>query len=117
MELYRVFCAGLKVSGHPLGNILSLGPTGVGKTQVVEATAEILFEGEQALIKVDCAEFQHSPEISKLIGSLPAILVVTEHSPLITQEALADVATPDPLPPFGQCPHRVKQYSQMKGSF
>ena len=89
VELYQVFCAGLNVSGHPVGNILLLGPTGVGKTRVVEAAAEILFGDERAIVKVDCAEFQHSHEISKLIGSPPGYLGHRETHPLITQEALA----------------------------
>jgi len=89
VELYQVFCAGLNVSGHPVGNLLLLGPTGVGKTRVVEAAAEILFGDERAIIKVDCAEFQHSHEISKLIGSPPGYLGHGETHPPITQEALA----------------------------
>ena len=75
----------LNVSGHPLGNILLLGPTGVGKTRVVEAAAEILFGDERAIIKVDYAEFQHSHEISKLIGSPPGYLKHRERHPLTTQ--------------------------------
>src|SRR5262252_3102454 len=89
VELYQVFSAGLNVTGHPVGNILLLGPTGVGKTRIVEAAAEILFGDERAIIKVDCAEFQHSHEISKLIGSPPGYLGHRETHPLITQEALA----------------------------
>ena len=89
VELYQVFCSGLNVSGHPVGNILLLGPTGVGKTRVVEAAAEILFGDERAIIKVDCEEFQHSHEISKLIGSPPVYLGHSETHPQITQEALA----------------------------
>lgn len=88
VELYQVFCAGLNPSGRPIGNLLFLGPTGVGKTRIVEAAAEILFGDSRALIKVDCAEFQHSHEISKLIGSPPGYLGHRETHPLITQEAL-----------------------------
>jgi ATP-dependent Clp protease ATP-binding subunit ClpA len=72
-----------------VGNLLFLGPTGVGKTRIVEAAAEVLFGDERAIIKVDCAEFQHSHEISKLIGSPPGYLGHSETHPLITQEALA----------------------------
>src|SRR5271166_1384373 len=89
VELYQVFCAGLNPPGRPIGNLLFLGPTGVGKTRLVEAAAEILFGDSRALIKVDCAEFQHSHEISKLIGSPPGYLGHRETHPLITQEALA----------------------------
>ena len=74
VELYQVFCAGLHSPGRPVGNLLFLGPTGSGKTRIVEAAAEILFGDSRALIKVDCAEFQHSHEIAKLIGSPPGYL-------------------------------------------
>jgi ATP-dependent Clp protease ATP-binding subunit ClpB len=69
--------------------LLFLGPTGSGKTRIVEAAAEILFGDSRALIKVDCAEFQHSHEIAKLIGSPPGYLGHRETHPLITQEELA----------------------------
>jgi len=88
-DLYQVFCAGLHSPAHPIGNLLFLGPTGSGKTRIVEAAAEILFGDSRALIKVDCAEFQHSHEIAKLIGSPPGYLGHRETHPLITQEALA----------------------------
>jgi ATP-dependent Clp protease ATP-binding subunit ClpB len=89
VELYQVFSAGLRSPGRPVGNLLFLGPTGSGKTRIVEAAAEILFGDSRALIKVDCAEFQHSHEIAKLIGSPPGYLGHRETHPLITQEALA----------------------------
>src|SRR6202167_1037523 len=89
VELYQVFCAGLNSPGRPVANVLFLGPTGSGKTRIVEAAAEILFGSPRALIKVDCAEFQHSHEIAKLIGSPPGYLGHRETHPLITQEALA----------------------------
>jgi ATP-dependent Clp protease ATP-binding subunit ClpA len=72
-----------------VGNLLFLGPTGSGKTRIVEAAAEILFGDPRAMIKVDCAEFQHSHEIAKLIGSPPGYLGHRETHPLITQEALS----------------------------
>src|SRR4029077_991979 len=43
VDLYQVFCAGLNSPGRPVGNLLFLGPTGSGKTRIVEAAAEILF--------------------------------------------------------------------------
>jgi ATP-dependent Clp protease ATP-binding subunit ClpA len=89
VELYQVFCAGLRSPGRPVGNLLFLGPTGSGKTRIVEAAAEILFGDSRTVIKVDCAEFQHSHEIAKLIGSPPGYLGHRETHPLITQEALA----------------------------
>src|SRR5229473_3148966 len=89
VDLYQVFCAGLNSPGRPVGNLLFLGPTGSGKTRIVEAAAKILFGDPRAVIKVDCAEFQHSHEIAKLIGSPPGYLGHRETHPLITQEALA----------------------------
>jgi ATP-dependent Clp protease ATP-binding subunit ClpA len=89
VDLYQVFCAGLNSPGRPIGSLLFLGPTGSGKTRIVEAAAEILFGDRRAVIKVDCGEFQHSHEISKLIGSPPGYLGHRETHPLITQEALA----------------------------
>lgn len=93
VDLYQVFRAGLNSPGRPVGNLLFLGPTGAGKTRVVEAAAEILFGDLRAVIKVDCAEFQHSHEIAKLIGSPPGYLGHRETHPLITQEALAQYHT------------------------
>jgi ATP-dependent Clp protease ATP-binding subunit ClpB len=89
VELFQVFTAGLNSPGRPVGNLLFLGPTGSGKTRLVEAAAEILFGSPRAVIKIDCAEFQHSHEIAKLIGSPPGYLGHRETHPLITQEALA----------------------------
>ncbi|HEV2388199.1 MAG TPA: AAA family ATPase [Candidatus Acidoferrales bacterium] len=89
VDLYQVFRAGLNVPGRPVGNLLFLGPTGSGKTRIVEATAEVLFGDPRAVLKVDCAEFQHSHEIAKLIGSPPGYLGHRETHPLITQESLS----------------------------
>src|SRR5256714_11977179 len=87
-EIYQMFLAGLNPPGRPVGNLLFLGPTGSGKTRVVEAIAESLFGDPRACIKIDCAEFQHSHEIAKLIGSPPGYLGHRETHPLLTQEAL-----------------------------
>src|SRR5947207_14768222 len=87
-EIYQMFLAGLNPTCRPVGNLLFLGPTGSGKTRVVEAMAESLFGDSHACIKIDCAEFQHSHEIAKLIGSPPGYLGHRETHPLLTQEAL-----------------------------
>jgi len=95
VDLYQVFYAGLNSPGRPVGSFLFLGPTGSGKTRIVEAAAEILFGDRRAVIKVDCGEFQHSHEISKLIGSPPGYLGHRETHPLITQEELTKRHTED----------------------
>ena len=73
-DLYQTFRAGLNSPGRPVGTLLFLGPTGAGKTRVAEATAEVLFGDPKAIIRIDCAEFQHSHEIAKLLGSPPGYL-------------------------------------------
>src|SRR5260370_22338981 len=87
--MFQVFCAGLNSPGRPVGNLLFLGPTGSGKTRIVDAAAGILFGDARAVIKVDCAEVQHSHAIPKLIGSPPAYLRHRQTHPLITPAALA----------------------------
>src|SRR3984957_7149982 len=85
---YQTHLAGLSPVGRPIGNFLFLGPTGSGKTRIVEATAECLLKNSRAVIKIDCAEFQHSHEIAKLIGSPPGYLEHRETHALLSQEAL-----------------------------
>jgi ATP-dependent Clp protease ATP-binding subunit ClpB len=87
-SLYQIYLSGMASPGRPIGNLLFLGPTGSGKTRVVEAAAEILFGDSRAAMKIDCAEFQHSHEIAKLIGSPPGYLGHRETPPLLTQEAI-----------------------------
>jgi ATP-dependent Clp protease ATP-binding subunit ClpA len=87
-RVYQVYLAGLSTPGRPLVNLLFLGPTGSGKTRLVEAAAEVLLGDARAVVKVDCGEFQHSHEIAKLIGSPPGYLGHRETQPLITQETL-----------------------------
>src|SRR5919197_133117 len=86
--LYQIFLAGLAHPGRPIGTLLFLGPTGSGKTRVVEAASEVLFGDTNLVTKIDCAEFQHSHEIAKLIGSPPGYLGHRETSPMLTQENL-----------------------------
>jgi ATP-dependent Clp protease ATP-binding subunit ClpB len=87
-ECYQMFLTGLRSPGRPVGNFLFLGPTGCGKTRVVEAVAESLFGNVRAVVKIDCAEFQHSHEIAKLIGSPPGYLGHRETHAALSQEAL-----------------------------
>ena len=88
VRAYQTYLAGLSPVGRPIGNFLFLGPTGSGKTRIVEATAESLLKNSRAVIKIDCAEFQHSHEIAKLIGSPPGYLGHRETHPLLSQETL-----------------------------
>src|SRR5271168_4293420 len=88
VRAYQTYLAGLSPPGRPIGNFLFLGPTGSGKTRIVEATAEAMLKNPRAVIKIDCAEFQHSHEIAKLIGSPPGYLGHRETHPLLSQEVL-----------------------------
>ncbi|HUR97480.1 MAG TPA: AAA family ATPase [Pyrinomonadaceae bacterium] len=93
--LFQIYLAGLNNPSRPIGTMLFLGPTGSGKTRVVEAAAEVLFGEPHSVVKIDCAEFQHSHEIAKLIGSPPGYLGHRETSPMLTQENLDKAHTDD----------------------
>src|SRR5712672_3620605 len=86
--LYQIFLAGMNPPNRPIGTMLFLGPTGSGKTRVIEAASEVLFADPNGVVKIDCAEFQHSHEIAKLIGSPPGYLGHRETAPMLTQENL-----------------------------
>lgn len=88
VNIYQMHLTGLAAPSRPVGNFLFLGPTGSGKTRTVEATAEALVGNPRAVIKIDCAEFQHSHEIAKLIGSPPGYLGHRETHPLLSQEVI-----------------------------
>ena len=88
VNVYQMYLTGMNPPGRPIGNFLFLGPTGSGKTRTVEATAEALLKNPLAVIKIDCAEFQHSHEIAKLIGSPPGYLGHRETHALLSQEVL-----------------------------
>ena len=93
VNIYQMYLTGMTPPGRPIGNFLFLGPTGSGKTRIVEATAESLVKNARAVIKIDCAEFQHSHEIAKLIGSPPGYLGHRETHPLLSQEVLSQYHT------------------------
>jgi ATP-dependent Clp protease ATP-binding subunit ClpA len=88
ISVYQTYLAGMNSPGRPVANFLFLGPTGTGKTRAVEATAESLLADPRSVVKIDCAEFQHSHEIAKLIGSPPGYLGHRETHPLLSQEVL-----------------------------
>ncbi len=62
---------GLQDPRKPIGSFLFLGPTGVGKTELSKALAEVMFGTEDALIRVDMSEYMESHSVSKMIGSPP----------------------------------------------
>jgi ATP-dependent Clp protease ATP-binding subunit ClpA len=95
VNVYQTFVAGMNAPGRPVGNFLFLGPSGTGKTRVVEAAAEVLLGDASAVVKIDCAEFQHSHEIAKLVGSPPGYLGHRETQALLSQEALDQHHTAD----------------------
>ena len=92
-QAYQVYQAAMNMPGRPIATLLFLGPTGTGKTRTVEAAAETLFGSATAFIRVDCAEFQHSHEIAKLIGSPPGYLGHRETPPILTQEHINSYQT------------------------
>ena len=63
--------AGLKDPRHPIGNFIFLGPTGVGKTELVRALAEFMFGKEDALIRLDMSEFMERHNVARLVGAPP----------------------------------------------
>ena len=88
VNFYQAYLTGMTLPGRPIGSFLFLGPTGSGKTRIVEATAECLVKSPRAVIKIDCGEFQHSHEIAKLLGSPPGYLGHRETHALLSQEVL-----------------------------
>ena len=63
--------AGLQDAAQPIGSFLFLGPTGVGKTELTKALAEILFNDEQALVRIDMSEYMEKHAVARLIGAPP----------------------------------------------
>ena len=93
VNIYQMHLAGLATPDRPVGALLLLGPTGTGKTRIVEAMAEALVGTPRAVLKIDCGEFQHSHEIAKLVGSPPGYLGHRETHPLLSQETLSQYHT------------------------
>ncbi len=88
VDLYQMYATGMNAPGRPIGNMLFLGPTGSGKTRIVEAMAETLYGAPDAVVKINCGEYQHSHEVAKLIGAPPGYLGHRETHPILSQEAL-----------------------------
>jgi ATP-dependent Clp protease ATP-binding subunit ClpC len=70
-ETVRHARAGLAEPGRPLGTFLFMGPTGVGKTELVKALAERLFATEKSLVRIDMSEYREPHTVARLIGSPP----------------------------------------------
>ena len=90
-----MYQSGLAPVGRPAGVFLLLGPTGTGKTKTVEAIAELLHGDEKKILKIDCGEFQMEHETAKLVGAPPGFLGHRETTPLLTQQQLTEVTSPD----------------------
>jgi ATP-dependent Clp protease ATP-binding subunit ClpB len=88
VNVYQTWLTGITAAGRPISNFLFLGPTGSGKTRLVEATAESLFNNPHAVVRIDCAEFQQAHEIARLIGSPPGYIGHRETKPLLSQDLL-----------------------------
>ncbi|MCB0616943.1 MAG: AAA family ATPase, partial [Phaeodactylibacter sp.] len=63
--------AGLQDANRPIGSFIFLGPTGVGKTELAKALAEVLFNDEKAIIRIDMSEYQERHTVSRLVGAPP----------------------------------------------
>ena len=90
IKAYQRIESNLNPPHRPLAILLFLGPTGVGKTAVVQALAESLLGEKHCLTRIDCAEFQHSHEVSKLIGAPPGYIGHSETNSCarLTQEQI-----------------------------
>src|SRR5258708_33580183 len=95
VRVYQTFSLGMSIPGRPVGCFLFLGPTGTGKTRLVEVAAESAAGDARSLIKIDCGEFQHNHEIAKLTGSPPGYLGHRDTHPLLSQEAVNRFHTQD----------------------
>lgn len=88
VRAYEAFLTDMQRPDGPVGVLLFLGPTGVGKTRIMEVFSEYLWGTSEALIKIDCAEFQQSHEISKLIGSPPGYVGHKDTIPIISKDRI-----------------------------
>jgi ATP-dependent Clp protease ATP-binding subunit ClpA len=98
-NLLERYLGGLSDTYRPIGSALLLGPSGVGKTSLVEAMCEGLYGSPDHMVKIDCAEFQMDHEIAKLIGSPPGYLGHKETPARMKQETITKLYTADV--PFG----------------
>jgi len=90
VRAYENWQIGMSAPDKPLANLLFLGPTGVGKTHLVEAFCEQLWGNSKMILKVDCSEYQHSHETAKLIGSPPGYIGYNSGAARLSQEILEE---------------------------
>jgi ATP-dependent Clp protease ATP-binding subunit ClpA len=95
VRAYTLWSAGLAGLDKPVSAFLMLGPTGVGKTLTVEALAEILHGDSRKMIKVHCAEYRHSHEVSRLIGAPPGYIGHKETAPRLSQRKILEARSRD----------------------
>ena len=89
-EIYEQHLAGMLPPARPIANLLLLGSSGTGKTKLAESVAEVLYGNPEAILKLNCGEYQSSHEISKLIGAPPSYVGHGERnsSSQVSQEKL-----------------------------
>lgn len=92
---YQQYVTGVRALRKPVCTLLFLGPTGTGKTHIVEELARSIHGNRTALVKIDCAEFQRDHDIAKLVGAPPGYLGHRETKPLLSQEALNNATSTD----------------------
>jgi ATP-dependent Clp protease ATP-binding subunit ClpB len=86
VEVYNLIRAGMTPKSRTICNVLMLGPTGTGKTRLVEALVESLGgDIKEDLLKIDCGEYQDRHEIAKLIGAPPGYVGHGETEPILSQ--------------------------------
>ncbi len=110
--IYQMHLTGMSAPGRPIGNFLFLGPTGSGKTRIVEATAETLLKNPRAVIKIDCAEFQHkleeggkvSPKRCRLFFEPPQLAAPVKRAKLAGYVVKSPPKKKVRLPGLSRCP-------------
>lgn len=90
IEILDLYYSGVFNPSKPIASMLFLGPTGTGKTGVVEAFVEGLYGDVSRMLRVDCGEFQHGHEIARLVGSPPGYLGHRETHPYFTNASLLE---------------------------
>ena len=79
-EAIRRSRSGLSDPRRPIGSLIFLGPTGVGKTELAKALAEVLFDDEANMVRIDMSEYMERHSVSRLVGALRAISAMTREA-------------------------------------